>query len=569
MSSLLSRHSQKSKRTPEDLTESTPLLLHDDRSNYGDTNSRPESPVALSSRSLQSDGWGKGKSSRRWPTIVALAILTLVLLAILGFGFAAPEIMEEYAKEAVFFEPTNLSIDSFTSSGVQARVQGDFTIDASRVHKKAVRDLGRAGTWIAKAVESKKTTVEVHLPEYDDVLLGSANLPPIVVDIRNGHTTHLDFITELKSGDVDGIRRVGTDWLDGRLGQLRVQGTADVCLKSGIFRIGPQQISKSIVFKGDDIPVIPEYNITNLKFDEGHRDAEEVMLANVSLVLSNDYPVSFEIPSLRFDILVPGCLTSDPYIAFADAVNSKAQVRPKKNVNINVSGFVRKLPETLITACPDTERSPIDRLLHSYIQGDETTIYVRGSKEPSAETPNWITALIEDIVVPLPFPGHTFSDLIRNFSLTDVHFGLPDPFAAPTSPKSSPRLSAVVEALIGLPEEIQFPINVGRVRADSDIFYHQKKLGSLDLSEWQRANSTRAELKGDDRDYLLVRSTVKDAPLDVTDDRVLADIVQALVFGGKPVGLGVKANVDVETTTVLGQFVVRDLPAEGKFFVKR
>lgn len=293
------------------------------------------------------------------------------------------------------------------------------------------------------------------------------------------------------------------------------------------------------------------------------------MLANVSLVLSNDYPVSFEIPSLRFDILVPGCLTSDPYIAFADAVNSKAQVRPKKNVDINVSGFVRKLPETLITACPNTERSPIDRLLHSYIQGDGTTIYVRGSKKPLAETPNWITALIEDIVVPLPFPGHTFSDLIRNFSLTNVHFGLPDPFAAPTSPKSSPRLSAVVEALIGLPEEIQFPIDVGRVRANSDIFYHKKKLGSLDLSEWQRANSTRAELKGDDRDYLLVRSTVKDAPLDVTDDNVLADIVQALIFGGKPIELGVKANVDVETTTVLGQFVIRDVPAEGKFFVKR
>lgn len=293
------------------------------------------------------------------------------------------------------------------------------------------------------------------------------------------------------------------------------------------------------------------------------------MLANVSLVLSNDYPVSFEIPSLRLDILVPGCFTSDPYIAFADAVNSKAQVRPKKNVNVNISGFVHKLPETLITACPNTERSPIDRLLHSYIQGDETTIYVRGSKKPLTETPNWITALIEDIVVPLPFPGHTFSDLIRNFSLTDVHFGLPDPFAAPTSPKSSPRLSAVVEALIGLPEEIQFPIDVSRVRADSDIFYHKKKLGSLDLSEWQRANSTRAELKGDDQDYLLVRSTVKDAPLDVTDDDVLADIVQALIFGGKPIELGVEANVDVETTTVLGQFVIRDVPAQGKFFVKR
>lgn len=228
--------------------ESTPLLSRDgDHQDYGDAPA--QSTAASSLRSLQG-GSKKGKSSRRWPTIIALTVMTVALLAILGLGFAAPEVAEQYAREAMVFQPTDLSIDSFTSSGVRARIRGDFTMDASRVHKKPVRDLGRAGTWIARAAESRNTKVEVYLPEYGDVLLGSADVPPIVVDIRNGHTTHLDFVSDLKAGDLDGIRRIANDWLDGRLGQLRVRANADVKIKSGIFSFGTQSFTESIVFKG-------------------------------------------------------------------------------------------------------------------------------------------------------------------------------------------------------------------------------------------------------------------------------------------------------------------------------
>ena len=177
-------------------------------------------------------------------------MLSLVLVTILALGFAAPAVVEEYAKEAMVFEPTDLSIDSLTSDGVRARVQGDFSLDALRVHKKPTRDLGRLGTWIARKVESRPSKVEVFLPEYDDLLLGTALVPSIVVDIRNGHTTHVDFITDLKAGSLDGIRRIANDWIDGRLTQLIVTGEAKVGLKSGLFSLGTQDIRQSLVFKG-------------------------------------------------------------------------------------------------------------------------------------------------------------------------------------------------------------------------------------------------------------------------------------------------------------------------------
>lgn len=590
--STRSKHSNQSKH----YEESTPLLSQDaSNRNYGDAPAHDESPSAAASslRSLQNGGSSKDKSSRRWPTIIALTILALVVILILCLGFAAPEIVEEYAREAMVFEPTDLSIDSFTSTGVRARIRGDFTLDGSRVHKKPVRDLGRAGTWIARAVESKSSKVKVFLPEYGDLLLGTADVPPIVIDIRDGQTTHLDFLTDLAAGDLDGIRRIANDWLEGRIGDLSVRGVADVPLKSGIFGLGTQSLAETINFKGKkcfellrppnnarsradfrdvghDLPALPKYNITKLNFHEIKLpDGARGMAADVSLAFTNEYPVKFTVPSLGFDILVQGCAPDQPYLQLADATTEEIQVEPKKNVEVQVEGFLQKLPDTLLATCPQTQKSPLDALLGEYIRGDETTVYVRGSSSPSGNTPDWVTALIQSITVPVPFPGKSFDNLIRNFSLADVHFSLPDPFASPNTPAASPRISATVKALVGLPNEMNFPIDVSHVRADADVYYHKKKLGHLDLKKWQKANTTRIEAHDDVEAGLAVDSIVKNAPLKITDDDLFADVVEDLIFGGKPVVLGVKADVDVETETALGKFVVREIPAEGKVFVKR
>ncbi|MCJ1352070.1 MAG: hypothetical protein MMC33_002054 [Icmadophila ericetorum] len=552
--------------------ESTPLLSRehaDGEHDYGDApaNGQPPSPAARSLHSPPDEP--SEKRTYRWPTIVALTMLSLVLVTILALGFAAPAVVEEYAKEAMVFEPTDLSIDSLTSDGVRARVQGDFSLDALRVHKKPTRDLGRLGTWIARKVESRPSKVEVFLPEYDDLLLGTALVPSIVVDIRNGHTTHVDFITDLKAGNLDGIRRIANDWIDGRLSQLIVTGEAKVGLKSGLFSLGTQDIRQSLVFKGKEMPVIPKYNITKLNFHEiDEPNSEKFMAADVSLTLFNNYPVTFTVPPLAFDILVPNCAPTDQYIALANASTKDIEISPKEHVFVEVSGRVLKLPEAVTTVCPNTGKSPLDILLGGYISGMDTTIFVRGSKKTSVNTPTWITDLIKNVVVPLPFPGHSFDGLIQNFGLDQVHLGLPNPLADPDTPEGQPKISATVNAAVNLPKEMNFPVDVDRVRADADVYYHEKKLGKLDLHNWQKANSTRVEARDDLQATLLVQSAVKDAPLQITNDDLFSELVQDLLFGGKSIILGVKAKVDVETETALGKFVVRELPAEGKVPIK-
>ena len=294
------------------------------------------------------------------------------------------------------------------------------------------------------------------------------------------------------------------------------------------------------------------------------------MEAEAVVRIVNDYPpVTFAVPPLAFDILVEGCSPNEPYIMLANATTAEIDVSPKEDITLDVSGVVQQLPDPLIQVCPDSSKSPMDGVLGNYMSGEEITVYVRGSEHPPPEVPDWITELMKGVVVPIPISGHPFDNLIRNFSLADVHFGLPSPFADPNSPEAHPRVSAIVKALVGLPKEMNFPIEVNRVRADADFFYKEKKLGVFDLRKWQKAKSTLVEAHGDMPEGLAIESIVKDAPLQITDDDVFFDLVQALLFGGKSLVLGVMANVTVETETALGTFVVRELPAEGKVFVKR
>jgi hypothetical protein len=304
---------------------------------------------------------------------------------------------------------------------------------------------------------------------------------------------------------------------------------------------------------------MPQYNITRLNFREIQiPSAGRGMAADVSLSVTNDYPISLEIPALGFDILVPNCASDEPYILLADAITDSVVVHPYSDVKVDVGGIVRQLPDTLTTTCPNSDSSPLDLLLGGYIHGQDTTVFVRGSNAPAGDTPEWITKIMSSVTVPVPCPGHTFDNLVQNFSLTDVHFGLPDPFAEPGTPESNPSISGNIEVLAGLPKEMNFGINVSRVRADADVFYKGKKLGVLELKKWQAANSTKTTEDG--IPSIKIVSQIRDAPLNITDEDVFDDVVQALFFGERPVILKVKALVDVEVGTVLGEFIIRDVP---------
>lgn len=245
--------------TRSNASESTPLLLEgperasqddDDQSVPSPQDHRPASP---DSRSIE-------KNRRiRWPIVIALAALCLAVITILVLGFVAPSAIQEYAKEAAVFEPISLSIAAFTQSGVRTRVRASFYLDASRVEKPIVRNIGRFVTWVGKEVESGESKILVYLPEYKNALVGTAKVPPVKVNIRNGHTNFVDVFADLEPGDLDEIRQVGNQWLEGRLDQLRVKGVTSIPLRSGLLQLGAQDIAETFVLQGQSLysPFIP------------------------------------------------------------------------------------------------------------------------------------------------------------------------------------------------------------------------------------------------------------------------------------------------------------------------
>lgn len=482
-------------------------------------------------------------------------------------GFFAPAAVEEYAMQAVDFNPTRLSLDSLTQTGVRVQVKGDFRMDASKVKKKSVRDIGRFGTWIAREVESGPTDVDIYLPEHDNILIGTAKIPGIKVNIRNGHTTHISFFTDLQPESFDGIRNIANDWLEGRLGQLRVKGKARVPLKSGIFRLGEQVVEESMTFDGNGLPSLPRYNITRLSIREANNGSTG-MGVDVSLVVTNDFVVDLPVPPVAVDVMVDNCVPTDPYIKVGEAESGLLHVKPKTDLEVNLTGSVCQLPDALTAACPNSAKSPLDTFLGNYIHGRDARIYINCCKFPDPETPQWTRDLLNNITVPVPFAGRSFGHLVKNFTLDDVHFTLPEFMADPDTPEGQPRISAIIKVLVGLPDEINFPVNVDRVRANADVFYHKKKLGILRLNKWQKANSTRVDAHDDESASLLVESKIKNAPLQITDSDLFTEVVQGLIFGGKPIYLTIQAEVDVSMDTPIGKFAVRKIPAEGVVPVK-
>ncbi|KAH9881203.1 hypothetical protein J1614_001698 [Plenodomus biglobosus] len=566
--STRSSHSARSHESSR-ATEQTPLLAQEDGSDHGEPDAEERTPAARSLLRSLSGSSGSDKRplwKKRWPSILALVILCIVVICIM-LGFLATEGIEEYAMQAADFKPTKLSLDGLTDHGAQVHVEGDFSMDASKVRKQSVRNLGRFGTWIAREVESGPTHVDVYLPEYGNVLIGTAKVPGVKVNIRNGHTTHVSFVATLQPGSPDGIRNVAHDWIDGRLGQIRLKGKAAVPLKSGLINIGNQLVEQSMVFDGGDIPTLPHYNITKLNLREA-KHGRKGLGADASIVVTNDFPLQITLPPVAVDVLIDGCAPSDKHIMVGTAETGELRVKPKSDIKVDVTGNVEQLSEPLTEVCPNSAKSPLDAFLGDYMKGEDATIYINCCKFPDPATPAWARDLLQDITVPVPFAGRAMGNLIKNFSLADVHFSLPSPWAEPGTPDASPKISAIVKVDIGLPHEMNFPLDVNQVKADADIFYHKKLLGKLKLDKWQKANSTRVEGHGSEGPLLLVESDIRNAPIEILDDDLFSEVVQALIFGGKSVLMDIKAAVSVGVETPMGKLAVRDIPAQGVVPVK-
>src|SRR5258708_3960223 len=199
------------------------------------------------------------------------------------------------------------------------------------------------------------------------------------------------------------------------------------------------------------------------------------MVADATIKIQNNFPLNLALPSLDFDIKVDNCQPSQPKITLANATVESFHIYPKQDITVNATGYVHQPSDKLTERCPSSGKSPLDTLLGGYIRGHEVMLYIRGANEQSHNVPKWMSDLVSGISLPVPVTGHAFGNVIKNFTLAGIKFDLPDPMAEPDTPESNPQVSATITAVITLPEEMNFQVDVQRIRATADIFYKKSK----------------------------------------------------------------------------------------------
>lgn len=306
-----------------------------------------------------------------------------------------------------------------------------------------------------------------------------------------------------------------------------------------------------------DVPSLPNFQVNGLNIGETTLPQGPALSANGSIKLQNAFPVDLKIPPLSFSVLFPGCDRHD-LVVVATAETSRLSVEPSTDIDLDISTIIPNLPASFIAPCPKCQISPVDNFLRSYLHGNYSNVYVRGS-DTLSDAPQWILEFLRGITIPLSFPGHKFDTSINSINPSDIVVRFPDGDSLPGSPESAPRLSASVGLVVRLPEEITFPIAVKSLRSIAHVSYQGRIFATLNFHKWMRATS----LLLDDRKQLQVNAVVDDAPLNVTDYGIFEEIVWKFVFGEQSVQLEITGTADVDVKTNVGEFIMSGITAAG------
>lgn len=245
-----------SKTRHEDIAaESEPLLAGDSNGagpSYG--SQAPADDAASEAPSSSSQAPAKPtKSKRRWPSLVAMLLLGIVVITVIVLGFLLPPAVQTYIEKAVVLEPTALSLDSISLTGIKARVQGNFRMDATRVEDPTARRIGRIAMSIMRTVGAEQTHVKLFVPNYDNAMVGSATVPPLTLNLVDGQITLIDVVADLSLGDNASIKKIVNDWLTGKISELEVKTATALQLKSGFIPLGTHDVVESLVLEGQSL----------------------------------------------------------------------------------------------------------------------------------------------------------------------------------------------------------------------------------------------------------------------------------------------------------------------------
>ncbi|KAK7205302.1 hypothetical protein BZA70DRAFT_277811 [Myxozyma melibiosi] len=185
----------------------------------------------------------------KWPIVISTLVAACLSLSLVASHLVKTSAPAMYAKQSINLNLTSVSIVQMSSNGIHTHVVGEISFNSSRVQDRTTRAVGRIATLIMRKAETKETTMDIsHVDESGHpITIGQASVPNIVVDIRDGHTTPIDFISTVKDvAAISDIAKLVEEYLHGELNGAVFRGDVDLPLRSGILPLGTHHVAHDV-----------------------------------------------------------------------------------------------------------------------------------------------------------------------------------------------------------------------------------------------------------------------------------------------------------------------------------
>ncbi|KAG2236998.1 hypothetical protein INT48_001765 [Thamnidium elegans] len=357
----------------------------------------------------------------------------------------APTFAERIVKQDVQFTFQQASILNVSKHKViTMHVIGSIELDSNIFH------LQQKFNNIFGTIGIQQTELNVFYQKASDSFsMGSIDLPAL--DLNHGSAvTDFDFVTDFLIDDTDALMEFCKDAVVAETVLWRVVGPLSVSLgwlpwKSNVV------LDKTVAIEG--MNGLQKTDMKSMLFPGTHPLGGVSLSATVGIFNPSNV-LSLTLGDMDFGIYLPSSSEKDVPIAIVQAID--ADLQGHRMNYFNVTG--RTLPIS------NTSQELMETFLTGYLHGNTTIVHVRGSligpddqpsKKHVSSIPLWLRQALEQVVIRVPFPGATETDLIQSLQLSHIKIDF--------SSTGSPLISGDAVALLKKPQEMQFHMDVTEI----------------------------------------------------------------------------------------------------------
>lgn len=509
------------------MSQETGLLVCDQQQNYGSTPFLRSEPVHVIRKR-------KGANPLLY---LFMALVLLVLLFGSGTVYLLSQNSQDLIQQSVEVDVHSLELSKLTTSGLELKLKVMANVNYDDINGKGYfKQLLKLGGGMLQSVTIQSYPMELStVLDDENVVLGSVDVPTMVVDIRNGGSTPLELLIKVKP-KAKNMMRLAKRILDDPKEVLKMYGRTVVQVTIGVIPLGSfpikfEQLLEPLKYFDDvDLSLLEFEDVALERSDQGYDIFGLVSVPNPTFRKSI---VGFEVPVITLDVFVPGCDGSVATISDGVTTEPFTLSPNDESLKVNFSTSVTHLNH-LLKHCEDNS-VPITTLVKHIMDNETVALTIKNVQIHGSSILTNILSFVQTTVdyhAPL-----SIDDILQDVSMDKLEFSMDN--------TGMTFIKGEVNVVI---DTKGADLTVLGLRGMPKLSYHGEEFANIDLTEW---HSCLNELH-DDR-VLFVKVSLEREPLNVTNAAVFRSLANEMFLRGSAT-VDVDAMLDVQLDVAIAQF---------------